>query len=83
MLVERGMQLFVDVEMEAYGDQAAVTGNQFFCKSREEPSREHCDVNMSGTSKSERGHLILSNLVYKVFNSSFNFRYVDNYHIFP
>ena len=28
--------LSVGAEMEAYGDQAAGTSNQFFCKSREE-----------------------------------------------
>ena len=35
---ESGVQLSVGTEMEAYGDQAAATSNQYCCKSREKPS---------------------------------------------
>ena len=34
---QSGVQLSVDAEMEAFGDQAAAVSNQFFCKSSEEP----------------------------------------------
>ena len=40
---ENGVQLSAGAEMEAYGDQETAASNQFFCKSREEPSRKTCD----------------------------------------
>ena len=36
---ERGEQLSVDAEMQPYGDRAVAASNQFYCKSRWEPSR--------------------------------------------
>ena len=41
---ENEVQLSVGVEMEACGDQSAAASNQFFCKSRDEPSRKYCGI---------------------------------------
>ena len=43
---ESGVQLPVGAGMEACGNQAAAASHQFFCKSREEPSRRPCGPNM-------------------------------------
>ena len=35
------MQIYAGAEMEAYGSQVAAVSSQYFCKSREEPSKKY------------------------------------------
>ena len=44
----RGVQLPVDVEMEAYGGQAAAASNQFSSKSRGGQAGNHVITNITG-----------------------------------
>ena len=41
---ESGVQLSVDTEMEAYGDQAAAASNKFCFKPRESLNRKPCNL---------------------------------------
>ena len=67
---ESGLQLFVGVEMKAYGDQAVAASYQFCYKSREEeswkPSNHQQRVVQLG--RSDRGHLFFFHNYISRFN---------------
>ena len=44
-----GMKLSIGVEVEAFGAQAAVASHQFYCKSREKPSKHPYNCKLSPT----------------------------------